>query len=202
MILYLETNALVGIAADQQGKIRDAVYRGNLQLCVPSCCVMEAYGAVAFKVRELDALVRSLGSAINDYGRNPANIVTSGYVADLSTAQASIALIQNDMQIRLSDCVDRLTAIGAFFDVSASVIQQSAQAVPLIDDPTDNLIALAILEDARAHATASVFYTEDRKADSFAGISANFAAQGVMLVHDYNSLLTRLATVGFNYVMT
>jgi hypothetical protein len=199
--LYLETNALVGIAADQQRAIADTVYRGNLRLLMPSCCVMEAYTAVSFKDRGLNALVRSLGSAINDYGRNPTNSVTSGYIADLSTAQASIARIQNDMQIRLADCIDRLTALNAFFDPSAQVVQQTTRNPRLIGDPTDNFIALAILADARCRGAASVFYTEDRKQDSFASLSAAFAAANVTMVHDFAALAAHLAAVGFNYIV-
>jgi hypothetical protein len=202
VILYLETNALVGIAADQQCAISDAVHRGNLHLLMPSCCIMEAYTAVSFKDRGLGALVRSLGSAINDYGRNPGNSVTSGYIADLSTAQASIARIQNDMQIRLADCIDRLAAVNAFFDPPAHVVQQTARNPRLIDDPTDNFIALAILADARARGTASVFYTEDKKQDSFASISATFAAEHVTVVHDFAALTAHLTAAGFTYIVT
>jgi hypothetical protein len=163
---------------------------------------MEAYGAVAFKGRTLEELVRKLGLAISDYGKNTANATTGAYITDLSTAQASLALLQNDMQIRLSDCIDRLASINAFFDPAALVIQQTTQTPRLIDDPTDNFIALAILEDARGHGMPSVFYTEDKMQNSFAGISSVFAGASVKLVHDYKTFTTHLAAVGFNYAVT
>ena len=163
---------------------------------------MEAYTAVSFKSRALDALVRSLGSAINDYGRNATNSVTSAYIADLSTAQASIARIQNDMQIRLSDCIDRLTSLNAFFDPPAAVIQQTTRTPRLIDDPTDNFIALAILADARSRGAASVFYTEDKKQDSFASLGPTFATANVTIVHDHAALTAHLAAIGFNCIVT
>jgi hypothetical protein len=200
--LYLETNAIVGIAADQQSDIAAAVFRGNVPILVPSCCLMESYGAVAYKIRDLDGLVRRLGSAIHDYGRNPANATTAGYIADLSDAQAAIALIQNDMQVRLADCIDRLAGIHAFFDPPARVVQRSARGPRLIDHPTDNLIAHAIVDHAQTRGDQSVFYTEDRKADSFASIVALLAAENVTLVHDFPALTAFLTASGFQYVTT
>ncbi len=188
MILYLETNFILGAAFDQEKKA-DALLQvpsTDLQIVLPSVCIMEAWSNFESRRKGRGTLKRTLDEQVTSLKSYPTSLPAKALTKHLQQALTENAALLNDVEKRLRDVLSKLSglqpgfAAASLLPLTLETFQKSLPAGPT-KDPTDNLILAMILAHANEHpADEKVFLSENFTDFRTPEIDALFSAAGIV----------------------
>jgi hypothetical protein len=157
MILYIETNFIMGVAKGQDNRHDElfAIPAQDLRIAIPSICIMEAWSAFEAEHKRRKRFVDDLISPINETSRDVTSSHAKSLLANLENARVDSIKLLNDVEIRLRRTLGILTGERGrsrveLIPLSHSVLKQSLRHT-YMKEPTDNLILTAIVHHAKRH---------------------------------------------------
>lgn len=160
MILYLETNFLIGAASGQDASAKELLQTSaeSLRLVLPDICVMEAFSVLENQRALSNSFAVTLDSRIVQLGRDTNSVHARSMRAHLEQARIDNDNVFNDLQRRLSETLQKLTGGVAGYhpaellSLPPAVVVESL-ATSRIAEPTDNLILAVIQNHAQQNAS-------------------------------------------------
>ena len=158
MILYLETNFIIG-AALGRNQSTDALLQVSgvdLQICLPSLCVMEAWSVFEDEQKRRNFFRQTLNQQISQLRRDETSPHAKALLQHLQQAYTENDDLLNDVENRLRDILSKLSGLQSGFSAATllpltqEAFRNSLPAGPT-KDPTDNLILAMILAHANEH---------------------------------------------------
>lgn len=158
VILYLETNFIVGAAfgQDEKANILLQIPPAELQIALPSVCIMEVWAVFEAEKKQRNTLKETLNDQIGKLRRYPNSPHAQALIKHLLLALTENADLLNDVEVRLRDFLSKVFGLQAgFFAVELLPLTQAAfqgsLSAGLTKDHTDNLILAVILAHASEH---------------------------------------------------
>lgn len=151
-LLYVETNYLMGVATGRYPEVTDLLDSLALKalLCLPTCCVIEAFAALEGEQARRNALTTQVDQHIGQLQSGVESPLVRNLVGQLEQVkldnQRLVNEFQNDLVVALAALLPHVTLIES----TAGTIAHSI-ASPFCDQLTDNLI----LHTIAAHADAN-----------------------------------------------
>jgi hypothetical protein len=164
VIVYIETNLLIGLTLGQEPEAADlfdeAARKPDLQLAIPSICLMEATATMASRVHGYVELRGRLVREVTQLERNRTSAAAKQLLAPLDGARLAcggyIDGLMADFQgvVRMVRSTARMIPLAKSSLKSgfSSIIVEAKQKGLILPD---NLIIYCILNDARRHPAAS-----------------------------------------------
>lgn len=193
MLVYIETNLIVGIAIGREINANLLLSRINpeCRLFVPSVCLLEALIALEGQQNQLKKLTESLDMSISQIERSPQRS-TSNEMRSLTECRDAAGRLLDRLKPDLSN------AIGEVFQVAEVITPSAYHVQKTLDNPIlkrnkalrDNLILECILEHATTQSdTQKAFLSSNTK--EFGSEEALFALRtsGLIYFSNTNSLI-------------
>jgi len=157
-VLYLETNFIVGAAfgQDEKADILLQIPTAELQITLPSVCIMEVWAVFEAEKKQRNTLKETLNDQIAKLSRYPNSPYAQALIKHLQLALTENAALLNDVEVRLRDVLNKISGLQAgssafeLLPLTQTAFQESLAAGPTKDD-TDNLILAVILAHAQEH---------------------------------------------------
>lgn len=152
MILYIETNTLIGAAKGQLPDFAQilAIPAADLTIAIPSMCIFEALVSIDDHFRRERAFASEVDARIRELRRDPFNAVPRAIAASMEQARLDYDRFLDDVQNELLRVIDVVGRRGVFVELTPDAFRRHAQD-PLIDRAADNLILSAILQHLQDH---------------------------------------------------
>lgn len=155
MILYLETNFIMG-AAMERDVSADLLLRlasAELRIALPAVCLMEAWSSFEDEQKRRNFFRQTLDTQIGQLVRDVTSAHARALVQHLQQARTENFDLLNDIRNRLRDVQEKLVGLQAGFSAAEILpLTLSALAADLAagptKDPTENLILAVIQEHA------------------------------------------------------
>ena len=157
MILYVETNLLVGFAKGPEprmAELLDAVHSG-LRIVLPSICIMEALSVFDAERRARNRFTNELQTQLTQLRRDVTSPHSASLVTSLDSAVVANTGLLNDIQARLALILERMSGLphsrpAELIDLPPRSLGMMLRLdVAFILNPTDTLILQTILNHAR-----------------------------------------------------
>lgn len=187
MILYLETNFIIGAALGRDKKA-DALLQvpsADLQIILPAVSVMEAWSVFEDERKRRNAFRQTLDQQISQLRRDETSAHAEALFRYLQLAYTENTDLLNVVENRLRDILSKLSGLQPGFS-AASLLPLTQQAfrnsLPAgpTKDPTDNLILAMILAHANEHsAQEKVFLSGNIKDFQTPEIEALLTSVGI-----------------------
>ncbi len=187
MILYLETNFVIGAALgrDKKAEALLQVSSAELQIVLPGVCIMEAWSVFEDERKRRNAFRQTLDQQISQLQRDETSPHAKALLQHLQQAYVENNDLLNDVQNRLRDVLSKLSGLQPGFSpadllpLTLVALQNSLPAGPT-KDPTDNLILAIILAHASEHpADEKVFLSGNIKDFQTPEIEALLSTAGI-----------------------
>ena len=187
-VLYLETNFIVGAAfgQDEKADILLQIPTAELQIALPSVCIMEVWAVFEAEKKQRNTLKETLNDQIAKLSRYPNSLHAQALIKHLQLALTENADLLNDVEVRLRDVLSKISGLQAgssaveLLPLTQAAFQGSLPAGPT-KDHTDNLILAVILAHAQEHpADEKVFLSENFNDFRTPEIDALFSAAGIV----------------------
>lgn len=160
MILYIETNSIIGGAKGQDIRFEELfrIPAEKLRIALPDVCILEAWSVFEFETRRRNEFSNQLDFHLNEARRD----LSSPHALTLAThlEQAKIANLEliTDIEQRLRDILKQIVGLpgsnrAELIPTTSHILRQSLHVPSLLKDPTDNLILSTIFSHARRHRT-------------------------------------------------
>jgi hypothetical protein len=158
VILYLETNFIIGTALgrDKSSDVLLQASSANLQIALPSVCVMEAWSVFEDEQKRRNHFRQTLDQQISQLRRDETSLHAKALLRLLQQAYTENADLLNDVESRLRDVLSKISGLhpdilaATLLPLTQTVFQSSLPAGPT-KDHTDNLILAIILAHASEH---------------------------------------------------
>lgn len=157
MLLYLETNFLVGTAMGHESDAEKllGLPRPPLRIALPDVCLMEAYSVLEDKKRDRNDFQAQIDRQITQLQRDSSSPHARSLLGTLQQARTDSNELYNDIEIRLHDILANISGfVFGFQPIEVLPVTPAALARNLnqsdLDEPTDNLILSIFLEHARS----------------------------------------------------
>lgn len=157
MLLYLETNFLVGTAMGHESDAEKllGLPRPPLRIALPDVCLMEAYSVLEDKKRDRNDFQAQIDRQITQLQRDSSSPHARSLLGTLQQARTDSNELYNDIEIRLHDILAKISGfVFGFQPIEVLPVTPVALARNLnqsdLDEPTDNLILSIFLEHARS----------------------------------------------------
>ena len=165
MILYVETNYVIGAAKGQDNYAHDLlrISPSKLRIALPSVSIMEAWSVFEGETKRSKAFRKSLEEPFRELPRDGTSPHAKDMLKHLQQAAEDDANLLNDIELRLRDILAKLAGQQDGFSavellpLTDAVFAQSLSIGPT-EDPTDNLILTVILSHARLHPQEQKFF--------------------------------------------
>jgi len=172
IVLYLETNFLVGCATGRDRVGPDRLASPLLRSAIPGVCFLEAFSWMEGENKRRNAFDRTLKEQLTQLKRDLTSPSAKTLTSLLEAAIAENEKLTKHINDRLTDAVVRVSDCSEILPLSLSILEANRRDL-LIDELTDNLIAHCILEHARTEGSPKAFFSENyRDFDGAAGQEA------------------------------
>lgn len=188
-VLYLETNFIVGAAfgQDERADILLRIPTAELQIALPSVCIMEVWAVFEAEKKQRNTLKDTLNDQIAKLSRYPNSPHALALIKHLQLALTENADLLNDVEVRLRDVLSKISGLQAgspaveLLPLTQTAFQGSLPAGPT-KDHTDNLILAVILAHAQEHPSLNkVLLSNNSKDFQTPEVKALLLAAGVTL---------------------
>ena len=152
MILYIETNFLMGVATGRDGRLDEllALPADKLRIALPTVCIMEAWSAFEDEQKRRNRFTSQLDRQIGQLRRDSTSTNASALLANLELARINNSNLLNDIESRLYEALEKISnGRVEFVTLSGDTLTDSLTSQD-IDEPTDNLILSIIKAHARS----------------------------------------------------
>ena len=126
VIVYIETNLLVGLALGQEpeaeGLLDEASREPGLQVAIPSICLMEATATMTSRVHDYAELRRRLLDEQTQLKRNRTSAAAKQLLNRLQDAQVACDLHIDGIMADFQDVVRRVRSIARMMFASLSAV--------------------------------------------------------------------------------
>ncbi len=154
-ILYLETNFIIGasLGRDKKAEALLQVSSADLQIILPSICIMEAWSVFEDERKRRNAFRQTMVQQIGQLRRDETSSHAKALLQHLQQASTENDDLLNDVEGRLRDILSKLSGLQPGFStanllpLTQEMFQNSIPAGPT-KDSTDNLILAMILAHA------------------------------------------------------
>jgi hypothetical protein len=163
VIVYIETNLLIGLALGQEPEAADfldeAARKPDLQLAIPSICLMEATATMTSRVHEYVELRRRLLDELTQLKRNLTSFAARQLMDRLDDAQLACSGHIDGMIADFRDVVRRVQSIARMIPLTKSSMKRGFSSI-LVESKQkdlilpDNLIIHCILDHAQRQPAA------------------------------------------------
>ncbi len=179
MILYIETNFIVGGALGQESRIDELlkIPRSQLQIFLPSICIMESWSVFERMRADRNRFYNEpIDREIRELKRNRTSSSARSLQDHLEAAQVENETLLNDIGNGIFNLLSKLAGrVEGFEPVELLAVDHHALVDSLaptcLDEPTDFLIVTAIAAHARKHPDLHKAFlsanTRDFKKESF-----------------------------------
>ena len=153
MILYFETNFLIGIGTgrDSQANTLLESTPPSLQLVIPSVCYMEALSALEQEQKYRKRFGNELDLQISQARRDVTSSNAQSLFALLRESKNKNEQLLNDVESRLFQALNQISLKAEMIELTVDMVQESLNAPFFRTDYTDNLILYCILHHAGLH---------------------------------------------------
>lgn len=150
MILYLETNFLMGVATGRDAEWASLLDTAEeaVRLVLPSICIMEALSAFEDEQKRRNRFGSQIDEHLTQLRRDLTSAHASALLQALEQARVHNQNLTNDITQRLFQAIDRLTGRAEMLPLNPATCRTAMRSV-LLRDPTDSLILAVVLEHAR-----------------------------------------------------
>jgi hypothetical protein len=164
VIVYIETNLLIGLALGQEPEAADllgeATRKTDLQIAIPSICLMEATATINSRVHDCVELRRRLQDESTQLKRNLTSAGAKRLLNHLDDAQFACDGYIDGIMGDFQDVVGKVRSTARLIPLTKSSLRQAFDSVIVEAKQKglilpDNLIIHCILNDARRHPAAS-----------------------------------------------
>ncbi len=166
--LYVETNFLMAYAKGQD-PFADTLLDFELwpfRLAIPNICIMESLSVLNNESKSRRVFVEKLRYQIREIERDRTSAHARALQVNLEQAELAADLVRRDIENRLSVCLHLVCSDAEHCEViplDTSLVGLSLDS-PILEDATDNLILLNILNHAmQAEAGPKAFWSENRR---------------------------------------
>ncbi len=165
LILYIETNLLMGIATGRDPNGYELLSRqGRVRVVLPLVCIMEALKVLDSLQTQRDQLRNSLAKLISQLRRDKTSEQAGGWLSHLDLARVANDKILEGIMLRLFEAILAFGRRAELIGLDTEILEKSLEMKPIGDDSADNLIFHCILAHARSNQGASkVLLTGDRE---------------------------------------
>jgi len=142
MLLYIETNFLMGVAMGREERLDDllALPVDKLKIVLPTVCIMEAWSAFEDERKRRNRFLNQLDQQIGQLCRDNTSTNASLLLANLESARITNSDLLNDIEVRLCEALDKISNGRIIFLTLSFDALRSSLTSQDIDEPTDNLI--------------------------------------------------------------
>jgi PIN domain len=211
VILYLETNFLIGFAKGQDPYLKRLLEEDRqIQFVIPAVCYMESFSVLKSE-RKLPGNFQKtrdrfdtqlLKPEINEAKRNNSSENARDLCTLLQQTQSFLEEAQvkrgglfRDIQEQLFKLLERLADRAEIADLTKEILLQSLNDL-IIGEPTDNLILHTLLCHARSHPDSiKLFLSNNTKEFKQSEVSAVLKDVGIEYFSDTRGLIKRLDKV-------
>jgi hypothetical protein len=189
VIVYIETNLLIGLTLGQEPEAVDlldeAARKAELQLAIPSICLMEATATIKGRVHEWVELRRRIDAEMTQLERNRTSLVARQLFDRLSEARAASREYTERIMADFRGVVRRVGSSARMIHLTKSSLGRGFSSIIVeakLQDLIlpDNLILHCILNDARRHPTGSKAFLSGNSLEfSRPGVQAALKAGGI-----------------------
>ncbi len=158
--IYVETNFLMSVSTGRTPQASELLRFGDaLNVAIPLVCFMEAHKAFnAMRAAKYD-LKQPFKGETADVGRDR-SAHAQEYARALAAADAALVGYLADSEQRLTDVIRETAGRARLVGSSPSVLDRSQYSY--LSDPTDDMIAGSIIDDALRNPIAGMaFFSED-----------------------------------------
>lgn len=150
VVLYVETNFLMGVAMGQEAKGNDllAAISADFRVLMPSGCYMESFSNIEHQKNLRNLFRNELDQQITQLRRDITSANATSLLNHLEQSRIANDKLLSDVLNRLFAFVDQARSLIDPLHPSPDVLHDGVTN-PIISDPTDNLILHTILADAR-----------------------------------------------------
>jgi len=147
MILYLETNFIMGAATGRDAEADSllSVPTDRLRIVIPSVCIMEALSAYEDERKRRNRLSGHIDEQVSQLRRDVTSLHAESLLQALEQARLHNENLLNDIERRLVEVVRRLAVRADLINLTP---KNCLAGTGLMDEPTDDLILTMILEHA------------------------------------------------------
>ncbi|MDQ3814448.1 MAG: hypothetical protein M3347_10915 [Armatimonadota bacterium] len=165
MILYIETNFIIGRTRGQDAKADEIlkISRKKLNIALPDICIMEAWSAFENMQGRRRQLADELSRQAHELKRDLISPYSKLQVVSLEQASLDIANGLNDSELHFRDTLAKVAYRAELITLTPAALKQSL-AVQTMSLPRDNLVLTTIINHARKHrGEEHILLTGDRE---------------------------------------
>jgi hypothetical protein len=164
VIVYIETNLLIGLALGQEPEaanlLGEAARRTDLQLAIPSICLMEATATINSRVHDCVELRRRLQDESTQLKRNLTSAAARQLLKHLEDAQVACDGYIEDIMADFQDVIRKIGSTARMIPLVKSSLKGAFSSIVVEAKQKDlilpdNLIIHCILDHARKNPAAS-----------------------------------------------
>jgi hypothetical protein len=163
LILYIETNYLMGIATGRDPSLDELLSsvherlsgKGQVRVVSPQACIMEALKVLESMQSEGDQLERSLMRRIGELRRDTTSEQAGNWLSRLENAVVANDEFLEVINSRLFEAIRAFGRRAELIGLDTEILEKSLELKPIGDDAADNLILHCILAHARRNQEAS-----------------------------------------------
>ena len=166
MILYLETNTLIGAAKGRVSHFDEVltIPREKLALALPSACIFEALNALDDHRARERSFEAALKMRVRELERDRSGAVAAKVISGLKDAQLAYARYLDDLHSRLLRVVEAVSRRAISVDIVPATLERHAKT-PIIKRAADNLILAAVVQHAVDHPEPPATFLTDNTTD-------------------------------------
>ncbi|MBD2772845.1 PIN domain-containing protein [Iningainema tapete] len=153
MILYVETNFLMGIAKGQDPQAENLLRNtpSSVRLVIPSICFVEALTTLDQEEKYNQDFIRRLDIQINEAGRVQSDQNAKLIVNILKQSKVSLLDRINDIKQQFATAFNQLTSKAEMITLNPDILQESLARNILTKHTIDKLILECIIYHARSY---------------------------------------------------
>ena len=153
MILYVETNFLIGIAKGQDSQAEDLLRNTppSLSLAMPSICFVEALTTLEQEEKYNQDFLQKLDIQIHEAERDKNSQIAELLVNLLRQSKVSFFERTNDIERRFYAAFNQVASKAEMITLNTDILQQSLNITILEKHIIDKLILEFIVHHARLH---------------------------------------------------
>lgn len=182
VIVYVETNFLMSVALGRDARGGDLLAlatSAKLRVAIPAGCYMEAFSAFEDEGNRRGRFRAELENQIAQLRRDITSPHAGELLRHLEESKLVNARLLDDVQDRLFRFVEQAAPVFEQIHAPPSILVE-AVTIPLIADPTDNLILRSVLDHAtRCPEETKALLTDNTKEFGLPEVRTALVAAGV-----------------------
>lgn len=183
VLLYIETNFLMGIAKGQDELAEDLLSNlpTNIDLLIPNICFVEALTTLEQENKFDDRFIHSLNIQVNEAERNKNSGNAKLVVSHLKQAKISFLKKQNDTRLRFHRTFNLLIERAEIIEFNTEILLECSKEGILENHILDKIILNCIIYHAKLHPhTPKVFLSSNSKEFGSSDVSAILRDVGIL----------------------